>query len=38
MSDRFFNDLELPQPDIFMGVDFRSHAAQTAEIMRRFEE
>lgn len=38
MSDRFFNDLELPQPDIFMGVDFGSHAAQTAEIMRRFEE
>lgn len=38
MSDRFFNDLELPRPDIFIGVDFGSHATQTAEIMRRFEE
>ncbi len=38
MSDAFFSDLNLPQPDIFLGVGSGSHAAQTAEIMKRFEE
>jgi len=38
MSDSFFNDLKLPKPDIHMGVDSGSHAAQSAAIMRRFEE
>src|SRR5260370_22437978 len=38
MSDSFFNDLKLPKPDVHMGVSSGSHAAQSAEIMRRFEE
>jgi len=38
MSDAFFSDLNLPPPDIFLGVGSASHAAQTAEIMKRFEE
>jgi UDP-N-acetylglucosamine 2-epimerase (non-hydrolysing) len=38
MSDRFFADLKIPKPDVHLGVGSGSHAAQTAEIMRRFEE
>ncbi len=38
MSGSFFVDLELPKPDIHLGIGSGSHAAQTAEIMRRFEE
>jgi len=38
MSDSFFTDLNLPQPDVHLGVGSGSHAVQTAEIMRRFEE
>jgi UDP-N-acetylglucosamine 2-epimerase (non-hydrolysing) len=38
MSDRFFADLNIPRPDVHMGVGSGSHAAQTAEIMKRFEE
>jgi UDP-N-acetylglucosamine 2-epimerase (non-hydrolysing) len=38
MSDAFFSDLNLPNPDIFLGVGSGSHGAQTAEIMKRFEE
>lgn len=38
MSDAFFADLNLPPPDIFLGVGSGSHAAQTADIMKRFEE
>lgn len=38
MSDIFFQDLELPLPDIHLGVGSGSHARQTAEIMVRFEE
>ena len=38
MSDSFFRDLELPQPDVYLGVGSGSHAGQTAEIMRKFEE
>lgn len=37
MSDFFFADLNLPQPEIFLGVGSGSHAVQTAEIMRAFE-
>lgn len=37
MSGSFFSDLSLPQPDLQLGVGSGSHAAQTAEIMRRFE-
>jgi UDP-N-acetylglucosamine 2-epimerase (non-hydrolysing) len=38
MSGSFFSDLSMPQPDIQLGVGSGSHAVQTAEIMRRFEE
>jgi UDP-N-acetylglucosamine 2-epimerase (non-hydrolysing) len=38
MSGSFFADLQLPKPDVHLGVGSGSHAAQTAEIMRRFEE
>ena len=37
MSDSFFRDLELPEPDTHLGVGSASHAAQTAAIMERFE-
>ena len=37
MSDRLFEDLRLPQPDINLEVGSGSHAVQTAEVMRRFE-
>jgi UDP-N-acetylglucosamine 2-epimerase (non-hydrolysing) len=37
MSDAFFRDLELPQPDIHLEVGSASHAAQTAAVMERFE-
>ena len=38
MSDRFFADLHIPKPDIHLGVGSGSHAGQTAEIMKKFEE
>jgi UDP-N-acetylglucosamine 2-epimerase (non-hydrolysing) len=38
MSGSFFADLELPKPDVYLGAGSGSHAVQTAEIMRRFEE
>ncbi|HVF65849.1 MAG TPA: UDP-N-acetylglucosamine 2-epimerase, partial [Casimicrobiaceae bacterium] len=37
MNDRLFHDLELPAPDINLGVGSGSHAVQTAEVMRRIE-
>ena len=37
MSDAFFADLQMPQPDVFLGAGSGSHATQTAEIMKRFE-
>lgn len=37
MSDAFFRDLELPPPDVYLGVGSASHAAQTAAVMERFE-
>jgi UDP-N-acetylglucosamine 2-epimerase (non-hydrolysing) len=37
MSDAFFRDLDLPKPDVHLGVGSASHAAQTAAIMERFE-
>ena len=33
----FFNDLELPSPNLFLGVGSGSHSAQTAKIMEGFE-
>lgn len=38
MSDSFFADLEIPEPDVHLGVGSGSHAEQTAEIMRKFEK
>jgi UDP-N-acetylglucosamine 2-epimerase (non-hydrolysing) len=38
MSGSFFSDLNLPKPDIHLGVGSGSHAVQTAEIMKKFEE
>jgi UDP-N-acetylglucosamine 2-epimerase (non-hydrolysing) len=37
MSDLFFNQLRIPEPDINLEVGSASHAVQTAEIMKRFE-
>jgi UDP-N-acetylglucosamine 2-epimerase (non-hydrolysing) len=37
MSNIFFNDLELPKPDFYLGVGSGSHAEQTAGIMIKFE-
>jgi UDP-N-acetylglucosamine 2-epimerase (non-hydrolysing) len=37
MSDPFFADLEIAPPDFHLGVGSGSHAAQTAEVMRRIE-
>jgi len=37
MSDAFFTDLDLPQPDVYLGIGSGSHAVQTAAIMERFE-
>ncbi len=37
MSDAFFRDLDLPQPDLLLNVGSGSHAAQTAAVMERFE-
>ena len=37
MSDVFFSQLEIPVPDVNLGVGSGSHAQQTAEIMSRFE-
>lgn len=33
----FFHDLEIPQPDYFLGVGSGTHAYQTAKIMIKFE-
>jgi UDP-N-acetylglucosamine 2-epimerase (non-hydrolysing) len=37
MSDSFFEDLGLPEPDFHLGVGSASHAEQTARIMLAFE-
>jgi len=38
MSKIFFNDLELPKPDFYLGIGSASHAEQTARIMIEFEK
>lgn len=38
MSDLFFRQLGIPEPDINLGVGSGSHAVQTAEVMMRFEQ
>jgi UDP-N-acetylglucosamine 2-epimerase (non-hydrolysing) len=37
MSDVFFTQLSIPDPDVNLGVGSGSHAVQTADIMRHFE-
>lgn len=37
MSDVFFRELRIPEPDVNLAVGSRSHAQQIAEIMTRFE-
>jgi UDP-N-acetylglucosamine 2-epimerase (non-hydrolysing) len=37
MSDRFFADLRLPAPDIFLGVGSGTGTQQTAEMMEKLE-
>lgn len=38
MSKVFFDDLELPKPDYYLGVGSGSHAEQTAKVMVEFEK
>lgn len=38
MSDVFFRDLEIPEPDVFLGVGSGTHAEQTAGVMVSFEK
>ncbi len=37
MSKLFFDELDIPRPDINLEVGSASHAVQTAQIMKRFE-
>jgi UDP-N-acetylglucosamine 2-epimerase (non-hydrolysing) len=37
MSEAFFRDLSLPEPDVYLGVGSGSHAWQTASVMTSFE-
>ena len=37
MSDVFFDELEVPEPDHLLGVGSGSHALQTARVMERIE-
>lgn len=37
MSDAFFQDLGIPEPDYHLGVGSGSHAVQTARVMEAFE-
>ena len=38
MSKVFFDDLSLPEPDIYLGVGSGSHAEQAARVMVKFEK
>jgi UDP-N-acetylglucosamine 2-epimerase (non-hydrolysing) len=37
MSDAFFRDLGMPEPDVNLGVGSGSHASQTADVLRGIE-
>jgi UDP-N-acetylglucosamine 2-epimerase (non-hydrolysing) len=37
MKEAFFVELDIPVPDVDLGVGSGTHAVQTAEVMRRFE-
>jgi len=38
MSDAFFKDLNLPEPDIHLGVGSGTHAEQTGQVMIEYEK
>ncbi len=38
MSDSFFKDLNLPEPDVHLGVGSGTHAEQTGRVMIEFEK
>jgi UDP-N-acetylglucosamine 2-epimerase (non-hydrolysing) len=38
MSDEFFRDLDMPEPDIHLGAGSGTHAEQTARVMVAFEK
>lgn len=38
MSSIFFDELEMPKPDFYLGINGGSHAEQTAHIMLAFEK
>ena len=38
MSDRFFDELELPRPDGHLGVGSGTHAVQTARVIAAFDD
>jgi len=38
MSQVFFDDLDIPKPDIFLNIEAATHTQQTARIMMAFEE
>jgi len=38
MSKVFFNDLDIPKPDFYLGAGSGSHAEQTAKVMLGFEK
>jgi len=38
MSDHFFKDLQMPPPDIHLGIGSGTHSEQTAKIMIKFEK
>ncbi|MDP6965957.1 MAG: UDP-N-acetylglucosamine 2-epimerase, partial [Candidatus Marinimicrobia bacterium] len=38
MSELFFTDLALPEPDYYLGVGSGTHGVQTAAVMLAFEE
>lgn len=37
LSNRFFSDLDMQEPDVMLGVGSGSHAVQTAEVLRKIE-
>ena len=38
MSDAFFQDLDLPEPDLHLGVGSGTHAEQTGQVMMAYEK
>ena len=38
MSDAFFEDLNIPRPDVFLNGGSGTHAVRTGKIMTAFEE